>query len=144
MPTRDGKATWQGPVPEGSGRVTSQSGALSAEYSFPSRFEAGSGSNPEELIGASHASCYAMAFSLLLGQKGYTVDRIDAEAAVTIDKVDGRPTITGSELSVTGRVEGIDAAEFERVAEEAKGFCPVSRALAGTSLTLKKAELATG
>lgn len=144
MPTRIGKATWQGAVPGGTGQVTSQSGALSAAYSFPSRFEAGSGSNPEELIGAAHASCYAMAFSLLLGQKGYSVERIDAEVAVTIDEVDGRPTITDSELSVSGRVEGIDAAEFQRVAEEAKGFCPVSRALAGTTVTLKNAELASG
>lgn len=144
MPTRNGKATWHGAVPGGTGEVTTQSGALSAGYSFPSRFEDGDGCNPEELIGASHASCYAMAFSLLLGQKGYRVERIDAQAEVTIDEVDGRPTITGSELSVSGRVEGIDAAEFERIAEEAKGFCPVSRALAGTNVTLTRAELGSG
>lgn len=93
-------------------------------------------------MGASHASCYAMALSLLLGQQGYQVERIDAEAAVTIEEVDGKPTITRSALSVHGRVPDIDAGEFERIATAAKGFCPVSRALAGVDISLS-AEIAS-
>lgn len=143
MPTKTGKAYWQGAVPGGEGRVETQSGALAAAYSFATRFEDESGANPEELLGAAHASCYAMAFSLVLGQQGYSVDRLDADAAVTIEDVDGKPTITASTLSVGGRVNGISATEFRRIAEEAKDFCPVSRALTGVKISLQ-AELANG
>ncbi|OAB55349.1 peroxiredoxin [Phormidium willei BDU 130791] len=142
MPTRSANATWTGGLKGGKGHVESQSGAVDTDYSFPTRFEDQPGSNPEELIGAAHAGCYAMAFSALLEQKGFPPDRIDAKAAVTLGEVDGKPTLTGVALSVTGKVPGLDAETFEQVAEEAKGFCPVSRALAGTEITLESAALA--
>ena len=141
MPTRTGEASWHGTFQGGHGNVRTESGTLEGVYSAPSRFEDGEGTNPEELIGASHAGCYAMALSLLLGQEGYDAERIDARARVTIEEVDGAPTITRSELSVSGHVPGIEAAEFRRIAEEAKSFCPVSRALGGVQVTVA-AELA--
>jgi len=137
MPTKNGKAYWQGAVPGGAGQVETESGTLAGAYSFATRFEDESGSNPEELLGAAHASCYAMAFSLVLGQHGYTPDRIDADAAVTIAEIDGKPTITASALSASGRVNDISAGEFQRIAEEAKDFCPVSRALTGVKISLQ-------
>jgi len=116
--------------------MRTQSGAVDGRYSFASRFEDGKGTNPEELIGAAHAGCYAMAFSLMLSEAGYHVDHVDAEAAVTIEQVDGAPTITTVRLDVTGHVKGIAADEFERMAQEAKAGCPVSRALAGVRIGL--------
>jgi len=137
MPTRSGKATWTGTLKEGKGQLESQSGAVKGAYSFPSRFEDAGGTNPEELIAASHAGCYAMAFSALLGEEGYTAGQLDAEAKVTLEEVDGKPTISKIRLSVAGSADGIDEATFKRVAEDAKGFCPVSRALAGTEISLE-------
>lgn len=137
MPTRSAEASWHGALQNGHGNVRTESGTLEGVYSFPSRFEDGDGTNPEELMAASHAGCYAMAFSLLLGQQGYEVERIDATARVTIEEVDGAPTITRSELSTSGAVADIDEAEFQRIADEAKSFCPVSRALAGTSISVE-------
>lgn len=136
MPTRFGEATWHDAAPKGHGNVRTQSGALEGVYSAPSRFEDGDGTNPEELLGAAHAGCYSMAFSLILGQNGYTVESIDTKAEVTIEEIDGKPSITRSHLVTTGHVPDIDATEFQRLAEEAKGFCPVSRALAGVDISL--------
>lgn len=142
MPTRSASATWSGGLKGGKGAFESRSGALEGPYSFPTRFEEEPGTNPEELIAAAHAACYAMAFSALLEQKGYTPDKIDAEAAVTLGEADGKPTITRIALSVTGSVPGLNDDTFREIAEEAKGFCPVSRALAGTEIELKSAALA--
>jgi len=136
MTTRTATAVWEGDLKHGKGTMRTQSGAVDGRYSFASRFEDGRGTNPEELIGAAHAGCYAMAFSMMLGQAGYEVDHIDAEAAVSIEQVDGAPTITTVRLDVTGHVRGIDEAEFLRLAEEAKAGCPVSRALAGVRIGL--------
>lgn len=137
MRTRTAQATWEGDLKSGKGTMRSQSGAVDGAYSFPSRFEDGQGTNPEELIGAAHAGCYAMAFSLVLGEAGHQPERIDATASVTLGEADGKPTITTVHLDVTGRVPGIDAAEFGRLAEAAKNGCPVSRALAGVDITVE-------
>lgn len=128
-------AQWKGDLKEGGGTITSQSGALSSlGYSYKSRFvdETGkSGTNPEELIAAAHASCYAMQFSAYLAENG-TPGQVDVSSVVEIDA----GTIKGSALTVTGRVPGIDAAKFEELAQKAKTNCPVSKALGAINVTL--------
>lgn len=136
MATRISKASWVGPAPQGHGNVRTESGAVDGTYSFPSRFEEGSGTNPEELLAAAHASCYAMALALMLGERGHEVERVDASAHVTIEQVDGAPTITRSAISTEGHVAGIGAEEFGDLAEQAKAMCPVSRALGGVELSV--------
>jgi osmotically inducible protein OsmC len=106
-------------------------------YSFASRFEGGPGTNPEELLGAAHASCFAMALSLILGQAGFKPEYVDATAHVTVLPQDGGFKITKSHLVCEARVPGIDQAAFVQHAETAKASCPVSRALAGTEITLE-------
>jgi osmotically inducible protein OsmC len=109
-------------------------------YSFASRFENGSGTNPEELIAAAHAGCYAMALSNVLAEAGHTPERVDATAKVRLEMLDdGGPTITRIDLSVEGDVPGLSEEEFEAHAETAKTNCPVSKALAGPEITLRAA-----
>ena len=136
MPTRSAKANWTGTLKTGNGHLESQSGQIKGDYSFPTRFEDAPGTNPEELIAAAHAGCYAMALSALLGEEGYEPQSIDSNAAVTLSEVDGKPTLTTVKLEVEGRIQGLDAEAFQRIAESAKDFCPVSRALAGVEITL--------
>jgi osmotically inducible protein OsmC len=99
-------------------------------YSFKSRFEEGEGTNPEELIAAAHAACFAMAFAGTLAAQGHTPESVDARARVVLKEVDGAPTIARIELTAEGSVPGIDEDEFQRLAQDAKENCPVSRALA--------------
>jgi osmotically inducible protein OsmC len=113
-----------------------QSGAYEGAYSFRSRFEDGEGSNPEELIAAAHAGCYSMALSNVLAEAGYDPDSVDTTADVTLKMVDGDPTITTIHLTVDASVPGLDADTFQEHAEAAKDGCPVSKALAGTEITL--------
>jgi osmotically inducible protein OsmC len=136
MPTHLGKGIWHGGGSQGQGWISTESGAVAAAYSSAARFAEGAGTSPEELMAASHAGCYAMALSLLLNRAGYTVERVEACAHVTVAPIEGVPTITHSALSTTGRVHGLDPLEFARLAERAKGSCPVSRALAGVELTV--------
>ena len=136
MSTRISKASWLGRMPEGHGNIRTESGAVDGTYSFPSRFEEGAGTNPEELLAAAHAACFAMALANMLGQEGHDVERIDASAHVTIETVEGAPTITRSAISTEGHVLGIDADEFGRLAEQAKEMCPVSRALGALETTV--------
>lgn len=105
------------------------SGAYEGAYSFPSRFESGEGSNPEELIAAAIAGCFSMALSNNLDKAGFTPTSVDSEATVHLEKTDAGPTITRIELVTRGVVPGIDAAEFVKQAESTKDTCPVSRAL---------------
>jgi osmotically inducible protein OsmC len=130
-------AQWTGTLKEGAGTVTSQSGALSGlGYSFKSRFEDESGragTNPEELIAAAHSSCFAMQFSAYLAENG-TPGQVDVTSVVEIIPGTG---ITGSALTVEGRVPGIDAAKFEELAQKAKANCPVSKALGAINVTLE-------
>ncbi|APH70068.1 OsmC family protein [Aquibium oceanicum] len=134
---RSATATWEGNLKEGTGTFSSQSGALSGlAYSFKSRFEDESGkagSNPEELIAAAHAGCFAMQLSHFLAENGTPADKLDAKAVVTLVPGTG---ITGSALTLTGTVPGIDEAKFKELADKAKAECPVSKALGAINVTL--------
>ncbi|HXV77422.1 MAG TPA: OsmC family protein, partial [Candidatus Polarisedimenticolaceae bacterium] len=100
-----------------------------APYTFATRFENKPGTNPEELIAAAHAGCFSMALSAELGKAGLTPTRIETTAAVTLETVDGKPTVTRSHLTVRARVPGAERAKFLEVADGAKAGCPISRLL---------------
>ena len=135
---RTATAHWTGTLKEGNGTLKSMSGALSGlPYTFRGRFvdESGqSGTNPEELIGAAHAGCFAMQFAAFLADNGTTAESLDVTASVELIPGTG---ITGSALSVEGKVPGIDEAKFKELAERAKAECPVSRALGAINVTLE-------
>jgi osmotically inducible protein OsmC len=143
MVTRTSQAEWRGRVQDGNGSVALGSGAFEGSYSFGSRFEEAKGTNPEELLGAAHASCFSMALSLLLTEAGYTPERINTSAAVSVERSGDGFAITRIDLVTEGDVPGLDAAGFESHAETAKSGCPVSKALAGTEITLS-AKLRSG
>ncbi|RXF73328.1 OsmC family protein [Hansschlegelia zhihuaiae] len=127
---RTGSAVWNGSIKEGAGKISTESGALDGlNYSFAKRFGDEKGTNPEELIGAAHASCFSMALSLMLGQEGFTPDEIKSSSAVTIEQQGGGFTITTIDLSVAAKVPGIDEAKFKEIATKAKDGCPVSKVL---------------
>src|SRR6195952_2240936 len=130
MPTRSAKADWQGEFKTGGGPGSTQTGVLDSPYNFSGRFESGTGTNPEELLGAAHASCFTMALSVGLSQAGTPPDSLATEAKVTVAQVEGGFGITKIELSVTGKVPGLDAAGFDEAAKAAKAGCPLSKALA--------------
>lgn len=136
---RKGSATWQGGLKDGKGTVSTESGGLtSVPYAFSNRFEEVKGANPEELVAAAHASCFAMATSAQLGNAGITAEKIAATATVTLEKVGDAFSITASELDVTLRAPGADRAALEKAVENAKTGCPVSKLLnAKISLNLK-------
>lgn len=142
MTTRKAHARWEGSIKEGRGQIDFGNGLFKGEYSFTSRFEDGKGTNPEELLGAAHAACFAMALSLMLGKAGFEPDYVDATAHVTVSPHDGGFRITKSHLVCQARVPGIDDATFRQHAAAAKAGCPVSQALTGTEITLE-ARLAT-
>jgi lipoyl-dependent peroxiredoxin len=142
MASRNGSAEWQGDLNSGSGTVTVGERAWTGNYSFKSRFEDGEGTNPEELLAASHAGCFTMAMSLMLGQKGATADKLNTTVRTHLRQVDGAPTITKAEIEVTGSVPGIDQETFQQVAEQAKEQCVISRALAGVQEMTVTARLA--
>ena len=140
MTIRDASAEWHGTLKEGSGRLRLGSGAVEGAYSFPSRFESGPGTNPEELIAAAHAGCFSMALSAILGSEGHTPGSIRTVAKVHLGATAAGPTITRIELETEAGIAGIAAEDFERLAQQAKAACLVSRALAGVaSITLKAA-----
>ncbi len=127
---RSASAVWQGGLKDGQGTLSTQSGVLSDQpYGFHTRFEDQPGTNPEELIGAAHAGCFSMALSMLLGQAGFTAERIATRADVTLEKTDAGFAISAIALDLAARVPGIDAAQFRQIAEQAKEGCPVSRVL---------------
>jgi len=131
---RTATAVWNGSGKEGKGNLTTQSTTLNkTQYSFSSRFENGVGTNPEELIAAAHAGCFAMQFSHFLAENGTPAAELDAKAVVTLVPGTG---ITGSALTVVGKVPGIDAAKFQELAEKAKAGCPVSKALGAINVSL--------
>jgi osmotically inducible protein OsmC len=122
---RQATGVWIGDLKQGTGRVSSESGALmNMSYSFPSRFEQGTGSNPEELIAAAHAACFSMAFANELSKKGYTPQDINTRATITLDTQALK--ITRIHLETQGNVADIDDAAFIQIAEVAKDNCPVS------------------
>ncbi len=127
---RTGSAVWSGGLKDGKGTVSTESGVLDGvSYSFGKRFGDEKGTNPEELIGAAHASCYSMALSAILGEAGMTADEISTSAAVTVVPADGGFAITAVHLTVRATIPGADAAAFEEAAAKAKAGCPVSKVL---------------
>lgn len=139
MPVRSAKAEWRGDLKGGSGTMETDSGSFSGSYSFPSRFEEGEGTNPEELIAAAHAGCYSMALSNMLAGAGHTPERVRTSARVHIGPVEDGVAITLIELTCRATVPGISDGAFMEHAEAAKTGCPVSGALAATEITLDAA-----
>ena len=137
MPIRNAEAEWKGNLIEGQGRLKLGTGAYEGAYTFKSRMENGPGTNPEELIAAAHAGCYSMALSAGLAKAGHNPRRVHTTAAVHFDKVAEGFAITSIDLTAEAEVPGIDNAKFQEFAEGAKKGCPVSKALAGTTINLK-------
>ena len=127
---RKAHAVWRGAGRDGNGDLTTDSGVLaSTPYSFKTRFENEKGTNPEELIAAAHAGCFTMALAFQLQAAGFTAEELSTEAAVSLD-TDGQGfKIRRSALTLTGKVPGIDAVQFEELARAAEKNCPVSKAL---------------
>lgn len=136
MVARRSDAEWKGSLKEGSGTVSLGSGAFSGAYSFASRFENGTGTNPEELLGAAHAGCFSMALSMVLGAAGFTPRSVKTSAVVHIEPTDDGFGISRIDLATQGDVPGIDLAAFTAHAEAAKKGCPLSKALAAVEITL--------
>ena len=127
---RKASAVWKGDLKGGTGTLSAPSGALrEVPYTFATRFEDKPGTNPEELVAAAHAGCFSMALSAELGKAGFEPSKIETTAAVTLDTVDGKPTVTRSHLTVKATVPGADNAKFLEVANGAKAGCPISRLL---------------
>ena len=123
-------AVWTGDLKQGKGIVSTESGVLKdIPYSFATRFENQTGSNPEELIGAAHAGCFSMAFSASLEKAGFTATRIATTAEVSLEKTEGGFSITAVHLITKAEVPGIDQAQCEAIANDAKANCPVSKLL---------------
>ena len=136
MAKRTASAVWEGTLRKGSGMVKLGSGAFTGKYSFSSRFEEGTGTNPEELIGAAHAGCFSMALAAGLTKAAQNPTRISTTAQVSLEKVGEGFKITTIELNTEAEVPGIDEKTFIEHAETAKKNCPVSQALAGVDIRL--------
>ncbi len=133
---RKGSAAWQGGLKDGRGTISTESGALKEyPYGFAARFEGQRGSNPEELIGAAHASCFTMALSLILGEAKLTAERMDTTAEVTLEQVEGGFSVTASHLTLKAKIPGVDQATFDELTAKAKAGCPISKLL-NTTITL--------
>jgi osmotically inducible protein OsmC len=138
--TRITQTTWHGPLASGTGSLgKGSSGALDdLEVTWAARTEQPGGrTSPEELMAAGHSSCFSMALALCLGQHGSPPKTLEVAATVTLDEVDGRPTITTSQLQVRAQVPGLDPAEFAGIVDEAAALCPVSRLFAGAEITVE-------
>jgi len=134
---RTASAVWNGDLKAGHGTISSHSGVLKdAQYSFKTRFEDGVGTNPEELIAAAHAGCFSMAFANMLAQAGHVATSVATTATVTLEMLEGGPTVTKIHLSNKSTVPGIDKAKFDEIAAKAKAGCPISRLLAAATITL--------
>ena len=136
MAVRTAHAQWKGDLKSGSGTVATESGALEGQYSFSSRFEEGTGTNPEELIAAAHAGCFSMALSNILAGAGHTPESVKTEAKVRLEMGDDGPSVTRIDLHCEANVPGIGEADFLEHAEAAKRGCPISKALAAVEITL--------
>lgn len=133
---RTAEARWAGDLKTGGGNVKLGSGAFEGPYSFISRFESGAGTNPEELLGAAHAACFSMALSLALSMAGHPPTSVTTTATVHLAKVGAGFAIAGIDLMTRGVVPGVAAAEFQRLAEDTKVNCIVSKALAAVAMRL--------
>jgi osmotically inducible protein OsmC len=130
---RKAHAAWTGSGKDGGGKLTTESGVLAdTPYSWKTRFADGKGTNPEELIAAAHAGCFSMALAFALGRAGHEPQEIDTDATLSFEQLDGGFAITAVHLATRAKVPGIDQAAFEKIAEEAKAGCPVSKVLKAT------------
>jgi len=136
---RVGSARWEGDLAHGKGTLRSASGAVSASYSFGTRFGDTPGTNPEELIAAAHAACFSMALAADLGKAGSTPRAVETTATVHLEKRDGRFTITGIDLDCRVSVDGLASESLRAIADGTKEGCPVSRALAAVPISLRVA-----
>ena len=137
-------AAWKGGIKDGIGSISVETGVLKeAPYGFKARFEDGPGTNPEELIGAAHAGCFTMALSDELGKANLTADSLKTTATVTLDKVPGGFSISKIHLDLVGKVPGTDQAGFEKIANDAKVGCPVSKLFKGNAEITLTAKLET-
>jgi lipoyl-dependent peroxiredoxin len=143
MTTRNASASWESDLKQGKGRITLGDDGFEMSYSFGSRFEDASGSNPEELIGGAHAGCFSMALAHALSEAGHPPTRVDTVARVHLEKSGDGFAIPKIELDTEADVPGIDDETFQRVAEDAKENCPVSKVLSGAEITLR-AKLLSG
>jgi len=137
MAIRQSRAIWEGNLRKGQGTITFGSKGLEVPFSFAGRFEDGSGSNPEELIGGAHAGCFSMALVHALGEENYPPVKVETTAQVHLEKSDGGFTISKIELDTVADVPTIDADTFQSIAQNAKNSCPVSKVLAGADITLQ-------
>ncbi len=136
MPVRSASAVWTGDLKNGKGSMKLGSGAWEGAFSFQSRFEEGTGTNPEELAGAAHAGCFSMAFSNELAKAGFVPTRVATTAKVHLVKTDAGFRITQIDLACEGQVPGIDDAKFQQIAEGAKKGCPISNLFTGAQINL--------
>ena len=136
MPTREANAVWSGNLQAGEGTVKVGSGALEGKYTVPGRFESGDGTNPEELLGASHAGCYSMQLAAFLSEAGFEPESVDTTAKVTLSKDGDGFSISKIALTTKAKVPGIDESTFMEHANKAKTNCPISKALSATDISL--------
>ncbi len=144
MPTRKSTARWEGGLKGGKGTFKGESGAIGGQYSFSSRFESGTGSNPEELLAAAEAACFSMALSGSLEKNGTPPTSIDTSAACTVEPADGGFAITRIHLDVSAVVPDLDQAKLQEIAEATLSGCPVSKALHGNVALTVKATISSG
>lgn len=131
---RNATAVWNGSGKDGKGTLSTQSSVLSStQYSYKSRFEEGVGTNPEELMAAAHAGCFTMKLSFVLGEGGFTPEKIETTCTITLDN----GVISTSDLVVTATVPGISEEEFQKAAQNAKDNCPVSKAYSALNITMQ-------
>ena len=137
MPARTANARWEGGLKDGKGNMRLGGGAFEGQYSFSSRFEEGTGTNPEELIAAAHAGCFSMALSAGLERAGHNPNSVETEAKVHLSPKDGGGfRISRIDLVTTADVPGISEEDFQQAAQGAKEGCPVSQALSAVEITL--------
>lgn len=144
---RSAQTIWQGTLGSGTGAIRAEAtgsalGELPVSWAARTGDEAGQ-TNPEELCAAAHSSCFAMALALMLGERGARPERLEVRCTVTLDEVDGVPTIVSSGLEVEGTIPGMDSDGFSAAIADAEALCPVSRLFAGAAITVD-ARLAAG
>jgi len=138
MIVRKSNAEWLGDLKTGAGSITFGSGAYTGPYSFQSRFESGTGTNPEELLAAAHAGCYSMAFSFALTLAGYAPKKVHSTAAVKLEPAAGGGfSITAIDLVMEAVVPAIEDEQFQAIAADAEVNCPISKALAAVPISLR-------
>jgi osmotically inducible protein OsmC len=136
MPTRNADARWNGSLRDGDGTFETESGVISGSYSFSTRFEDGSGTNPEELLAAAHAACFSMALANELGSAGHVPDSVETTAKVHLEKDGEGFVIPKIDLISKATVSGIENDEFQKVAEATSKACPLSKVLSAAEITL--------